>query len=290
MAGMADSEHNLRIGELSRRAGISPELLRAWERRYGLLRPIRTPGGFRLYSGADEQRVRRMQAHLGEGLSAAEAARLASAATETGASSVRLELEPDGTGLVEALDRLDETAAQQEFDRLLGAVTLETLLEQVLLPYLHALGERWERGEVTVGQEHFASNILRGRLLGLARGWDLGVGPRALLACAPGELHDLPLIVLGLLLRARGLRVAFLGADTPIDTVAELARQLEPELVVVSATMPARLNQLVAGLAAIGAEHRLAIGGRGATAKLADAAGAELLDADLVAAAAALAS
>jgi len=55
-----------------------------------------------------------------------------------------------------------------------------------------------------VAQEHFASNVLRGRLLGLARGWGEGVGPRAVLACAPGELHDLPLIVFGLTLAGRG--------------------------------------------------------------------------------------
>src|ERR1700728_3847906 len=65
----------LRIGELSRRLGISDHVLRAWESRYGLLQPVRSAGGFRLYSGADEQRVRRMQAHLASGLSAAEAAR-----------------------------------------------------------------------------------------------------------------------------------------------------------------------------------------------------------------------
>ena len=55
------------------------------------------------------------------------------------------------------------------------------------MPYLRDLGARWERGEVTVAQEHFASNIVRGRLLGIARGWGRGVGPRALLACVPGE-------------------------------------------------------------------------------------------------------
>ena len=69
--------HSLRIGELSRRTGVKPELLRAWERRYGLLQPARTPGGFRLYSAEDEARIRRMQAHLTAGLSAAEGARLA---------------------------------------------------------------------------------------------------------------------------------------------------------------------------------------------------------------------
>jgi len=67
----------LRIGELARRVGVSQDLLRAWERRYGLLKPARSPGGFRLYSNADEQRVRRMQAHLALGLAAAQAARAA---------------------------------------------------------------------------------------------------------------------------------------------------------------------------------------------------------------------
>ncbi|HEY6030458.1 MAG TPA: MerR family transcriptional regulator, partial [Gaiellaceae bacterium] len=66
-----------RIGELARRTGVSPDLLRAWERRYGLLEPVRTGGGFRVYSEEDEQRVRAMQAHLQRGLAAAEAARLA---------------------------------------------------------------------------------------------------------------------------------------------------------------------------------------------------------------------
>src|SRR3954453_658708 len=67
----------LRIGELARRVEVNQDLLRAWERRYGLLKPVRSPGGYRLYSGADERRVRRMQAHLGRGLAAAEAARAA---------------------------------------------------------------------------------------------------------------------------------------------------------------------------------------------------------------------
>ena len=77
MGAMAGGDGYLRIGELSRRTGVAPELLRAWERRYGLLRPARSEGGFRLYSEADEQRVERMRLHLREGLAAAEAARRA---------------------------------------------------------------------------------------------------------------------------------------------------------------------------------------------------------------------
>src|SRR5690349_24660950 len=79
VAGMSE-EGVLRIGELSRRVGVSPEVLRAWERRYGVLRPTRSEGGFRLYSRADEERVRRMLALQQQGLSPAVAAR--TAATE----------------------------------------------------------------------------------------------------------------------------------------------------------------------------------------------------------------
>ena len=72
---VSESRPLLRIGELSRRLGVSDHVLRAWESRYGLLQPLRSAGGFRLYSEADESRVRRMQAYLAGGLSAAEAAR-----------------------------------------------------------------------------------------------------------------------------------------------------------------------------------------------------------------------
>ena len=113
--------------------------------------------------------------------------------------------------------------AEAVLDRVLGRYTLETVLVSVVLPYLRDLGERWARGEASVVQEHFASNLLRGRLFALARGWERGTGPAALLACAPGEQHDLPLIMFGLALRAQGWRVIFLGADTPLASIAEAA-------------------------------------------------------------------
>src|SRR6185437_1464794 len=123
----------LRIGELSRRVGVSDHVLRAWERRYGLLKPVRSAGGFRLYSEADEGRVRRMQAHLAGGLSAAEAARAAlgedGAAAAGGSASVAVErhegLADRAGALALALDELDEPAAQAVFDRLLSDFTVE---------------------------------------------------------------------------------------------------------------------------------------------------------------------
>jgi methanogenic corrinoid protein MtbC1 len=87
---------------------------------------------------------------------------------------------------------------------------------------------------VSIAQEHFASNVLRGRLLGLARGWGRGTGPRALLACPEGEHHDLGLIAFGLALRERGWRIDYLGSDTPVASIAEAAEAIAPELLVLT--------------------------------------------------------
>ncbi len=290
---MEGTEGYLRIGELSRRTGVAPELLRAWERRYGLLRPARSEGGFRLYSSGDEQRVELMRRHLRGGIAAAEAARLAiedAAAIESngGEQAVRperAELAELASRLRASLDAFDEVGAHAAFDRLLGALTLEAVLRDVVMPYLTELGARWESGEATVAQEHFASNLLRGRLLGLARGWDGGGGPRAVLACAPGELHDLALIVFGLALRRGGWRITYLGPDTPVDTLAETAKQLSPGLVVVAASSSRRLKPLEAALSRFARTTRVAIGGAGASAGLAGRTGAEHLDGDPVTAA-----
>jgi DNA-binding transcriptional MerR regulator len=279
VAAMADTGH-LRIGALSERVGVSSALLRAWEQRYGLLQPTRSAGGFRLYSAADEARVRSMQRHLASGVSAAEAAQLALADPVGGVQDEReLAARPQrwASELKAALDRFDEPAAQAAFDRLLAAFRLQTVLRDVVVPYLSELGRRWERGEASVAQEHFASNLLRGRLLGLARGWAEATGPRAVLACAPGELHDLSLIVFGLALAARGWSITYLGADTPIATIEETLAGVDRPLVVVAAMTPERFHAVHDELTALARGFRLALAGAGATKQLASATGASLL-------------
>jgi len=281
-----ESSPHLRIGALSRRVGVSPELLRAWEQRYGLLQPIRSTGGFRLYSTADEQRIRAMRRHLDAGVSAAQAARLALAEPPADAADDRPEsLTKRAWELRAALDRLDEPAAHAVFDRLLAGYTLRTVLRDVVLPYLRELGERWKQGDATVAQEHFASNVLRGRLLGLARGWGEGVGPRAVLACAPGELPDLPLIVFGLTLAGRGWTVTYLGPDTPVATIQESLAGVQPRLVVIAAVTMRRFRTSQSELAELATHVPVALAGAGASEGLARATGASLLEGDPVAAA-----
>jgi MerR family transcriptional regulator, light-induced transcriptional regulator len=268
------SNELLRIGELSKRSGVSPELLRAWERRYGLLRPQRSPGGLRLYTREDLERVRAMQRHLADGLAAAEAAQLAlRAASETEAEEPPLVSAAIRDDLREALDRFDEPAAQAILDGLLATLTVDHLLTEVVMPYLEELGGRWERGEASIAQEHFASAVLRGRLLGLGRGWGRGVGPLAVLACLPGEHHDLGLIALGLALRERGWRVAYIGPDTPVETVTEAAAELDPTLVVLSGVSPNLVRPALPALRALTARFPVALGGSAAASPDLEAAG-----------------
>jgi methanogenic corrinoid protein MtbC1 len=189
-----------------------------------------------------------------------------------------------------ALTALDEPAAQTTLDRTFESLDLETALAQVVLPFLHELGERWAATERSVAQEHFASNVIGGRLRALGRGWGDGEGPRALLACPPGEQHELGLLCFGLLLRQRGWRIAYLGAETPTSDLSGAVAELSPELVVLGAIGAQRFLDASDGIRALSSTARLAIGGAGASDALARSLGTELLGGDLVAAARAVGS
>jgi DNA-binding transcriptional MerR regulator len=272
----------LRIGEFSERVGVSPERLRAWEKRYGLLMPERSGGGFRLYSDADIARVERMLTHLRRGASAAEAARLAWEAPAEPERDGAVGLEREADRLRERLERFDDAGAHDVLDKLLATFAVETVLRDVILPCLVQLGERWRSGDVSVGQEHFASNLLRARLLALAQGWGQGTGPIAVLAAPPGEQHDLALIVCGVALSRQGLRVVFLGADCPIDTLITTVRTVRPALVLLSTVVPDAFDAARDALRELGAQVPLYLAAAGASRALADHAGATYIGGDPV--------
>jgi methanogenic corrinoid protein MtbC1 len=276
----------LRIGELSRRVHVPVASRRAWETRYGLLSPNRTKGGFRLYGPEDVERVLAMRANLDRGLSAAEAARQALSESHEGTPPL---LSDAGNELDAALSRFDEAGAQGVLDRLFGSVSVDAALREVVIPYLHAVGEGWQRGEISIAQEHFASNVVRGRLMALARGWGRGSGPLAVLACAEDEQHDIPLVLFGLLLRTYGWRIAYLGADTPLPSLVQAVRELSPSAVVVSGTTQGSLDRQSAGLQEVALHAPLYIAGTAANEELARQARASRLDGDMFVAAESLA-
>lgn len=278
----------IRIGELSRRTGVGADTLRAWERRYGVFDPVRTDGGFRLYGAADEARASRMSELIAGGHSAAEAA----AAVRGAGAVAATESPPAGAGaeeLVDALVAMDSGRANAILDHAFSALSLRSACLTVILPVLREIGERWERGEASVAQEHFASNLLRARLLALSRGWSGGGARSAVLCCPSGEQHDLGLIVFGLALREKGWRVTYLGPDTPPAEVAAAASLIRPDAVVMAALEPHVIDAVAPELREVAREHRVLIAGPPNVTALADSIGAEGLSDGPVEAADALA-
>ena len=279
----------LRIGELSRRLGVSDHVLRAWENRYGLLQPVRSPGGFRLYSEADEWRIRRMQAYLADGLSAAEAAR----ATLGGDASSSL-------GYL-AGPRLTASAGSELSARLRQAWTLSTSRPRrrcwtgswpicpcrpscamSCSPISLTSASAGKAGRPASPWSISPATSSAAGLAGLARGWGSGHGPQALLACPPGELHDMALMVFGIVLHRNGWRIGYLGANTPVEELERAAGASLPDLVVLAATVPETLEPLRPQLGSLARRAPLALAGAGATAQTATAAGARLMAGDPV--------
>lgn len=282
---MSSKSPHVRIGEAARRLGMTTAAIRAWETRYGLPAPERTAGGLRLYSERELARVRAMRDLIAEGMAPAEAARMvadAAPAASGEAGAVAGGDSPDARAaaggyagpvtldslagdLEERLNDFDDAGSQATLDRLLAQFSAEVVVAEVVLPVLRRIGERWRSGGVAIAQEHFGTTVLRERLLALARGWDRGGGPRSVLACPPGELHDVALIAFGLSLRTHGWRVTYLGQNTPWETLVATIERLEPSAVVLAATMPESLEAIENELTNIADRTRLYIGGAAAS-------------------------
>lgn len=275
----------IRIGELARRTGVASGTIRAWERRYAVVTPRRAESGYRLYSPSDERRLRSMAALVAEGLAPAEAA---DRVREIGRESSRPNLASGAltlgdsmqTDLLESLLRFDNPASEEVLDRAISALNIDAFVGDLILPVLRRIGERWSLGDVSVAQEHFATNLLRGRLLGLARGWGGGEGRLALLACPSGELHDVGLIGFGLALRERGWRITFLGSDTPVESIATCVEETEPDAIVVFARNEDLLVAIEPELARLAVRSKLLLAGSISDLDLADRLGAGRLPDD----------
>jgi methanogenic corrinoid protein MtbC1 len=223
----------LNIAALARRTGVPADTIRKWEQRYGVLHPTRTTGGQRRYSEADVARVEWLKARLSDGYRIGEAAALLGSATLAAPASTDALRE----ALAEAVVRNDAASLMTLVEQALALNQLEDALSDVIAPVLGAVGDGWEAGEISVAQEHLATAIVRAhleRFLADSRG---AVRGTAVLACAPGERHELGLLMVAVLLRADGWQVAYLGADTPVEDAVALAEESGARLLGFSATM-----------------------------------------------------
>ena len=179
-----------------------------------------------------------------------------------------------------ATRRLDETGFDRAWDDGPGRLDALQAVAGVAMPFMHAIGEGWAAGTVGIGQEHFASNLVRQRLVGL-RPTTAPAGPQAVLACPSGERHDLGLLAFGVLMAHEGWRVRFLGADTPLADLARACHQVEPQLVILSATRARVFEARATALTTLARSFPLAFGGSGASEELAQELGGTVLPQEL---------
>jgi methanogenic corrinoid protein MtbC1 len=259
---------SLNIAALTRRTGVPPDTIRKWEQRYGVIRPERTPGGQRRYSEVDVARVEWLKARLAEGYRIGEAAALLGS-VDLGAPA---SLEEHVHALLEAVERSDVDALTRLVDQALTLHGAEEAFRDILAPALVDVGTRWEAGELTVAQEHLATGVVRAsleRLIADARPTLHGL---AVLACAPGEQHEIGLLMLAVLLRGEGWNVAYLGPDTPVGDAVALARELHATALCISVSDDERAAALDRLLAAEAPPAGLTVlvGGRGAAGAATD--------------------
>jgi DNA-binding transcriptional MerR regulator len=293
----------MRIGELAARVGVSTHVLRAWETRYGLLQPSRSAGGYRLYGPEDERRVREVISLRDQGVSAVEASRRVLAAERSGSSATAVS--PDGAAAAEAADdsradttlradppvlvaqlfdavsALDEDRAHAVLDTAFLDRSVESAVVDVLVPFFIRVGEGWELGRIGIAQEHFASSLVRRRLGALSLTWGVGNGPVAVLACPPGEFHDIILLSFGVLLGRAGWRIRYLGPDTPIPSLASACEVGQTDAVVLASRRPAGFRTHADALRRLGRQHPVWIAGRGATPRVIEELEVNVLGPDL---------
>jgi MerR family transcriptional regulator, light-induced transcriptional regulator len=228
---------------VARETGVPADTFRAWERRYGMPRPQRTPGGHRLYSERDIAIIRWLRDRTNEGVNISHAVLLltntldASAADMPAGNDSARAIGQLSDEIVQALTNFDSTLADHTLSEAFSIYPFEQVLLELVQPAMVEIGERWHRGEINVAVEHFATQFVRRKLANLLSIFE-NTARRAtvVVGCAPGELHDLGALLSALFLVRRGWHVIYLGPQVPLFDLLETVHSVKPNLVCLSAS------------------------------------------------------
>jgi MerR family transcriptional regulator, light-induced transcriptional regulator len=262
-----------RIHAVAELTGVPEATLRAWERRYAVPIPVRTPSGYRLYSPQDVEQVKRMRELCSSGVAPVDAAKMVAEPQTKPAPRAASALEEDpfevmNRRIVDATRRMDPGLLESEVRLAMTIGDAATVVERAYCPALAEIGREWERGNITVGHEHLASEIVTTatrellRLAGPAR-------PRGevLLACFAEEEHVMPLYAAAFRFVEWNYRPHVLGARTPPIGIGAAVREIEPALVGLSLTIAPearRTQELVEQYAKLMGDRIWTVGGAAA--------------------------
>jgi methanogenic corrinoid protein MtbC1 len=228
------------VGRAAELTGIPRDTLRKWESRYGIVRPARSDGGYRLYDDAALRRLVAMRDLVDAGWAPRAAA--AQVVAHPGAGGSEPEAPPgrgDLTGLVRAAEEMDPYLLELAMVRGLAGDDLAAAVDGWLLPSLSRLGTAWRDGRVSVAGEHFASAGVQRRLAGIfdAAPAPPATAPHVVVGLARGSRHELGVLAFATVLRRLGVRTTYLGGDLPSEDWLSTVRSTTPDAVVVGVPM-----------------------------------------------------
>jgi DNA-binding transcriptional MerR regulator len=222
------------LGAVSRLTGLSAHVLRAWERRYGAVVPLRTPGGTRRYRESDVARLRRLRAAVVAGHAISEVANATDEELDRRLGMTPVLPEPALTPILDAIDRLDGAEAERLLAGQLAVLGPSRFIRSVASPLLREIGERWAAGSLCIASEHLASALLRSLLGTCLRATTAGQQSAPILfTTLPGEEHELGSLMAAVTTAQAGGHPIFIGGNLPIAEIANAADTLEAAAVAV---------------------------------------------------------
>jgi DNA-binding transcriptional MerR regulator/methylmalonyl-CoA mutase cobalamin-binding subunit len=267
-----------RIHRVAKLTNLSKDVIRVWERRFGLLKPTRGANRYRNYSDEDVALLRFLKEQLDAGGSIGELAKLGREELlgRTRASAPRVSF-VDNTfsrllrELLSTLNPFDRVIFEKRLNGAVAVVPFEEALHGILFPLQEQVGQLWHEGHVDVAIEHYVTKQVQQKIFSAMNQLSVAeFGAKVVVACPPGEEHDIAALTVAYRCRVRGCRVYYLGANVPVASLANLCGKVEPDLTIISfplALSEDKAAELVQALAdEVSPISNLAVGGHGAIA------------------------
>ena len=268
-----------RIHRVAKLTGLTKDVIRVWERRYGLVKPTRGANRYRNYSDDEVLLLRFLKGELDKGYSIGELAELGReellARARDAASPARFSSHNPYARLIEqlllSLHPLDKVAFEKRLNGAIAIVPFEEAVHLILFPLQEQVGQLWHDGQINVAVEHYVTRQIQQKIYSVMNQLPAAdSGPRIVVACPPEEDHELAALAVAYRCRMHGSPVYYLGANVPIPSLVNLCRSVEPDLVILSLPLAFSQASVPALIQALASEVRphanIAVGGHGAVA------------------------
>ncbi|WP_100402441.1 MerR family transcriptional regulator [Bacillus sp. FJAT-42315] len=255
---MSEGKYNIKA--VSNLVGIQPGTLRAWERRYQILNPVRNDSGHRLYTEEDVKKLKWLAMKVNRGFTISQAVSLMDQ-HEVGVDqqvieNIYQEQHSLSEDLLQALLSFNEVKAQELINQAFSLYTIDKVTIDILADLLVRIGDMWEREEITTAHEHFATSILRSRIGMIMHSFPHnGILPKVVAVCGPDEWHELGLLIFTLFVRRRGYEVIYLGSSLKEGDIEVVLDTVKPKFLFLSVTLMDNLPKTLQLVDQLKGEH-----------------------------------